>query len=261
MRKPIARILWPLAVMVSLGGCGPNEGQTFVTTPQGAADIIATNQVAKAVLFAAADPFEPGTSDPAPAVAAAVDRYYEPRACVSLRTGLNTITYNFSACSGPLGIVRVKGEVVVTYAPAGNATVIRVNSSALFANDATVNINLQATYDHQEVLLRRLTIADNTTGRGGYNNTVSQVGNGIMTWHAGEVCAGYDANGTMIIGNRHMDQVFDSNQFCPNRCPTGRVLLTNVQNSTFEVRLDGTNTALWHDTTGATGTVAIVCGP
>jgi len=261
MHKPIARVLWPLAVVVSLGGCGPDESKTFVTTPEGAADIIATNQVAKAVLFAASDPFEPGSDNPAPRVADAVSRYYQPRACVSLLTGLNTITYNFSACSGPLGIVRVKGRVVVTYAPAGDATAITVASSSLFANDATVNLNVKATYDHQDPLVRRLTIADNSTGRGGYNNTVSQVGNGIMTWRAGEVCASYDANGTMQIGNRRMDQVFDNNQFCPNVCPVGRLLLTNVQNSTFEVRMDGSNTALWHDNAGTAGTVAIVCGP
>jgi hypothetical protein len=136
-----------------------------------------------------------------------------------------------------------------------------VFSNSLFANDGTVNINVKATYDHQDVTTRRLTISDNSTGRGFYNNTVSQVGNGIMTWHVGDLCAGFDANGTMIVGNRTMDQVFDTNQFCPNVCPTGRVLLNNVQNSTFTVLQDGTNIAHWSDNTGATGTVAIVCGP
>lgn len=184
------------------------------------------------------------------------------------------VTYTFTACSGPWGIVNVTGTIVAHYATDVAGTLLQIDvggaaagtPASLEMNRATATYQATATVskDSTEPLLRNMTwtaAIDGTTARG---RTFSRNATRHMQWKLGDstVILSGQTNGT--IANREVDTTVTNYVKSRGECPaSGEVKIVESSKGaivdTIDIAYDGSSVASFTDN-GRTNELTLACG-
>lgn len=200
------------------------------------------------------------TSDEAAVrIAANVALRWNPSGCAIVgQTGRNiSITYN--DCTGPRGLLHVSGrlELTVTVSPTG---VIGVHgtSDELRINRAVLQLDSEATYTVRSTG-HELGVRTIGTGTGPRGNAVEHEGDYTITWDTASQCGRIAGSWSTSIGDTSRSNDVDVRR-CADGCPTGAITHRFRAGASLTITFDGTSTAAFSASTGATGTIALACG-
>jgi hypothetical protein len=251
-------------VGIVAGGCGNDNNTFLVTTPRGAVEVTETNGWVTSITFVSTNPFDPFVATVTPeqaaaSVAAAARTFFQPPSCVQATASGNTVTFNLSNCTGPLGSVGISGTITSTYVAQASGYQVTIKSSNLTANNSAITLDVVVVFTGNGNA-RQATITNNTSARNTNGDTVAQTQTATLTWNKGETCATLNTTGTLQINSTSMNQAFNNILLCSGRCPTGTVMFSNSQNQTLTLTLNGSTTAAIADNAGHNGTVQLLCG-
>lgn len=176
---------------------------------------------------------------------------YFPRGCLTVvpRPGSNETEggakYTFNGCTGPAGLVNIRGDVDVTYKATLNHLTLDLVAADLQVNRATVDWTAQAEIDAagaDRTMVWKASI-NGTTARG---REFSRTNEKVIDWTVGEPCVGIDGVSQGNVGGRNVKTEVNDFRRCRGSCPEagGSIVVTNVdRNVSVEIRYDGTNQA------------------
>jgi hypothetical protein len=191
-------------------------------------------------------------------IAANVSLRWNPSGCatVSQHDALVSITYH--DCTGPRGLAHVSGtlDLAIAVSTAGVITV-HGTSAALQVNRATLVVDATATYS---VMGTGHTLAVETkgSGTGPRGNEVEHEGSYTVTWDPSSMCRSITGHWQTEIGARERSNDVALER-CGGGCPTGTITHHVTADASLTVTFDGTATAHWSASTGATGTTQLSC--
>jgi hypothetical protein len=205
------------------------------------------------------------TSDQVAAnIAAHVFGRWQPASCATVSQPSSTsVVIKLADCTGPRGLVHVTGELdlSVSVSVAGVITVA-ATATALEVNRATLDINATATYSTSGAS-HVLTVQSMGTGTGALGNAIDHTGDYTLTWDATSQCGSVAGMwSTTITGasgaTASRSETANVNR-CASGCPTGSVVRNMFDGATLTVTFDGSATAAWMLSTGASGTINLGC--
>ena len=200
----------------------------------------------------------PTAADVAVRIAANVALRWNPSGCatVTQHDALVSITYN--DCTGPRGLVHVTGtlDLAVSISTTGAITV-HGTSSSLQVNRAELVIDATATYTvggsgHT------LSVQTSGSGTGPRGNTVDHEGSYTINWDPSTLCRSIDGHWQTDIGARERSNDVSLHR-CGAGCPTGTITHHFAVGASLTITLDGTATAHWATSAGASGTTQVGC--
>ncbi|HEY1553341.1 MAG TPA: hypothetical protein VGF94_00835 [Kofleriaceae bacterium] len=173
-----------------------------------------------------------------------------------------TITVTLDDCTGPRGLVHVTGEIDL--AVSVDATgVITVHGTAtdLQVNAATLSFDSTGVYG---VMGTTHTLAVQTQGQGtGPRGTeIDHDGNYTLSWDTASQCGSIDGQWSteFSTGVASATRSNDANiSRCTGGCPTGSLVHDFLGGKSLTITFDGSNVAAWMLSTGASGTVNLLC--
>ena len=200
--------------------------------------------------------------DLAQAAATRIGARLQPQGCVvATRTG-NTVTYVFTNCTGPYGLVKLNGTVVAVYTPhAGGGVQAVVTSTGFKANEATFDLN--ATVIGTETNgVKKAQVTARSEGTGPRGGTFTRDGAYTATYDPASECVTLDGSWQTKAGLRQGSTVVAGYQRCKGSCPAagGSITHTNARGGATVLTYDGSATATWTTAAGRTGTLALRCG-
>jgi len=183
---------------------------------------------------------------------------WTPSGCATIAHTGAQITITYKDCTGPRGLVHVTGvmELTVTAATTGAITV-HGTSSDLQVNRADLVVDATATYSVTNTS-HTLTVSTSGTGTGPRGNAVDHEGDYTLTWDPATMCHSINGHWQTDLGARERSNDV-ALQRCAGGCPTGTVTHHYLGGASLSVTFDGTATARWTTSTGASGTTALGC--
>jgi hypothetical protein len=181
-----------------------------------------------------------------------------------VQTGADvTITYN--DCTGPRGLVHVTGELDLTIAiSAANAITVHATATDLEVNMATIDFTADATLTTSGTM-QTLAVTASGSGTGPRGNAIDHNGNYTVTWDSSDTCRSIDGSWSTDL-TTPVSTAARANTVnlmrCGEACPTGTFTHKYLGGATLTLTFDGTATAAWAATVGATstsGTIALGC--
>lgn len=176
---------------------------------------------------------------------------YFPKGCLTVTPGAGatptegTAKYEFNGCTGPAGLLNIKGVVDVTYKATTNhltldlvATDVQVNRAII---DWTAHAEIDAV-DAKRTMTWKASLAG-TTARG---REISRTNEKVIDWTIGEPCVGIDGVSQGNLSGRNVKTEVNDFRRCRGSCPEagGSIVVTNVdKNVSIEIKYDGTNQA------------------
>lgn len=200
----------------------------------------------------------PTSADVAVRIAANVALRWNPSGCAKVTRNDAVVSITFNDCTGPRGLVHVTGELDLTVSvTTAGAISVHATSSSLQVNRADLVVDATATYavtgtQHQ------LTVQTMGSGTGPRGNTVDHEGSYTVTWDPSSQCRSIDGHWQTDLGSRERSNDV-SIQRCAGGCPTGTVTHHFLAGASLTVTFDGTATAHWMTSAGATGTTQLGC--
>lgn len=191
-------------------------------------------------------------------IAANVALRWNPRGCATVRQTGRTITIEYNDCTGPRGVVHVRGrlDLEVGVATTGEVTV-RGRADGLEVNRARLDIDTEATY-RERGEDRELDVRTLGTGTGARGREVEREGEYRITWNTATQCARIDGSWSTRIGDADRGNDVAVRR-CANACPTGTITHRRAD-ATVTIELDGTATARWSGSRGRSGSFELPCG-
>jgi hypothetical protein len=172
------------------------------------------------------------------------------------QSGANlTIVYN--DCTGPRGLLHVSGELDVAITLSDTTITAHATSSDLQINRAHLVIDATATYTVTETT-KTLTVDTNGSGTGPRGNEIEHEGNYTISWDLASQCRTITGAWRTDVGDRERSNEVDLSR-CNGGCPTGTLTHHFQAGASLTITFDGTATAAWSASTGASGTVALNC--
>lgn len=229
-----------------------DEGNVMMANVEGA-DGAATARTTGAPLVAA---------DVAATIAANVALRWSPSTCASVTTNGADVDIKYDDCTGPRGLLHVTGELdLVVSINASGAIAVTGTATGLQVNSATLDINLTATYSvsgTNDVL----TVDTMGSGVGPLGNDIDHNGNYTVTWDTTSQCGSIDGTWSTEFSSstasRTRGNTVDVSR-CAGGCPSGTMVHDFLTSETLTVTFNGTSTASWMLSTGATGSFALAC--
>ncbi|HEX7844093.1 MAG TPA: hypothetical protein VF469_41745 [Kofleriaceae bacterium] len=191
-------------------------------------------------------------------VAANVVLRWNPNACATVAQKDAQVSITFKDCTGPRGLVHVSGELdlAISVSTAGVITV-HGTSSGLQVNRADLMVDATATYAVSGTS-HTLTVQTMGSGTGPRGNEVEHDGSYTLTWDTTSMCHTIAGHWQTDLGARERSNDV-SLQRCAGGCPTGTVTHHFLAGASLTVTFDGTATAKWAASTGASGTTQLSC--
>ncbi|HEU4734311.1 MAG TPA: hypothetical protein VFT22_40745 [Kofleriaceae bacterium] len=267
MRSLVSTLLFSSSLLVT-AAC-MNRGDSPSGTEDTAESAIDSADSASAegdVMMSAVDASDGATVDIT--VDAAVARItanltarYQPSGCVTITPGAPgpaTLQAAFHDCTGPRGLLHVSGELdlAISVSTAG-AVIVHGTSNDLHVNGASLDIDATGTYATNGTS-HSLTVTTSGTGTGPRGLAVDHEGSYTLTWDPTSQCRTLDGSWSTELGLRTRSNTVDISR-CAGGCPTGSIAHTFFGGNTLTVTFDGSATATWTVSTGASGTVALDC--
>jgi hypothetical protein len=185
-----------------------------------------------------------------------------PNACAQVTANGSDIQVVYNDCSGPRGLVHVTGTLDLAISlTAGGGVAIHATGSDLQVNNAVLDVDADAVYTISGTE-RSLAVTSHGSGVGPRGNDIDHQGNYTLTWDPTTGCGSIDGHWQTDFSNatasaeRSNDLAISK---CVAACPTGTLTHHFLGGQSITVTFDGTATAAWSASTGATGTVALAC--
>lgn len=270
-----------LAALLPLVGCAPgartvDEADT-VLAEDGADthDIEAQASSLTAVFTLAPHALEEadggsGTSPPPTPdeVLAAADRtraFFAPVGCLTVAASpeKKEVTYVFSGCSGPWGLLRMHGTVIARYTRAPNGITVEVTTDDLRANRATVDYHATATITGDAAGNRAMTWKAELSGTTARGRAFERTADWSARWKVGNTCIAVDGTAEGNVTGRPVRTTVEGLSRCRGECPQrgGVVTVTNTAtNKTLRIEFEGGNRATFTAANGRETTIVLACG-
>lgn len=191
--------------------------------------------------------------------------FFQPAGCIQATadTTKQTVTYVFSSCTGPLGLVALNGTVTADWQLAGNQLTIDFAASGFQVNRATID-SWQATAvitttGDQRSMSWSASLGG-TTGRGRAFNRTNQKN---VSWTIGVPCiaASGQSTGNILGADLHTSVV--SWQRCAEACPQAgsEISVKNLdKGDSIDIKYDGGDSAEMTIDGGRTIDIGLACG-
>jgi hypothetical protein len=191
-------------------------------------------------------------------VAANVALRWNPSGCATVTRNDAAVSITYKDCTGPRGLVHVTGtlDLAISVSATGAITV-HGTSNALQVNRAELVVDATATY---AVTGTSHTLQVDTTGSGTgpRGNAIDHEGSYTVTWDPATMCHGIAGHWQTELGARERSNDVSLNR-CAGGCPTGTITHHFLAGASLTVTFDGTATAAWTASTGASGTTQLSC--
>jgi hypothetical protein len=247
-----------LAAALVWGGCGASLDDEAINT---AADAVEGTSELNAFLSVAADPAGAMTTADAAAMASgagATARFF-PVGCVTTMAQGATVSYRFSGCTGPYGLVNVNGTLQATFsARTANGWTVALTGD-LSLNRSRVRPNAEARVRYEGAnRIAEVTVMGGGTGPRG----VSYENSGSYTSSWDGACFGLDGSIITAANGGRLTTSVSAYRRCRNECPQagGSLSFTSSAGDTLRMVYRGGATAEVTGPRGATRTVALFCG-
>lgn len=191
-------------------------------------------------------------------IAANVELRWNPSGCATVTQEGARVSITYDDCTGPRGLVHVSGtlELAISVSTSGAITV-HGTSSGLRVNRAELVVDATATYAVSGTS-HTLEVETMGSGTGPRGNTVDHEGSYTISWDPSSMCHSIEGHWQTEIGTRERSNDV-SLQRCAGGCPTGTITHHFLAGASLMVTFDGTATAQWSASTGASGTVQLDC--
>lgn len=219
-------------------------------------DLVAANVDGANTNFAAL------TSDQLAAAIAANITAKWPNGCATVTANGSDLTVVYNDCSGPRGLIHVTGtlDLAISVSLTG-AISVHATGTNVEVNRATLDIDADAVYTVTGTQ-RTLAVTSKGTGVGPRGNEIDHSGNYTLTWDPSTTCGSIAGHWQTDFSNA-TTSVERSNDLslskCVNACPTGSLTHHYLGGASVTVTFDGSATATWSASTGASGSVALAC--
>jgi len=248
--------------LLLLAACGGTEmiaADDLATSQSAALSVEAANQAGGFLALVADSTGDAATGIAAAQSAAQLTSQFTPAGCATATTSGNQVTYTFTACTGPYGMTKLTGTVIVQFSLAGLSSMeIEVASTGLLVGAATLDLSATATYD-KGATTYTLTVASTTKGTSARAGAITQMGMYTITWDA--TCLQLD--GTFSSGFRAetWSTAISGYERCSNQCPKagGMVTVTGPNNRSVTISYSGGGTAYAMTSSGQSGMIALPC--
>lgn len=189
--------------------------------------------------------------------------FYQPSGC--LATALDepnkTVTYTFSDCTGPHGLLHITGQVKVVYdLKDANTLDLNVTGTDLQVNRATVDWSAT---DH----ITRTGTTYTAVWHGQVNGTTyrgrdfARTTDSTVVWDTASQCATFNGTSEGNVLNRPLKTEVKNLRRCVGECASGDVTVTNQETgATLSISLDGEGAATFTGPRGNSVTVSLACG-
>ncbi len=185
--------------------------------------------------------------------------------CVTATQVLNVVTYVMVDCTGPYGLAKVSGTMVVKYTRQANGSIkADASGTGLKINNGTLDLSAVATYSKNAAGLETAVVETQGKGTGSRGNTGLRTGSYVVTrdpaagcvtvagtWSTSWNGAKSGSNSTEVSGLKK----------CSSSCPAagGVIKHTGALGKIVTVSLDGSSTAAWSTSAGKSGTIDLGC--
>jgi hypothetical protein len=209
-----------------------------------------------------AQPMSATAEDLAAAAEARVGSRLQPAGCVTSTRAGATVTYVFTNCTGPYGLVKLNGTVVAVYSPKPGGVVQAVVTSTGFkANELTFDLNATVLASETNGV-KKADVTVQAEGTGPRGGTVERQGAYVATYDAAAGCVTLDGAWQTKAGLRTSSTVMAGYKRCKGSCPAagGTITHTGPQRVVTTLSYDGSAVASWSTSSGRSGTLNLRCG-
>jgi hypothetical protein len=191
-------------------------------------------------------------------VAVNLSTRFTPPSCVTVTTSATAIKAVFDDCTGVRGLTHVTGELDLAISVSLQGTIsVHGTSSNLQVDGADLAIDATATYSSQGPS-HSLTVETTGTGTGPLGRDIEHDGSYTITWDSSTQCRSIMGSWSTELGALSRSNEVDMSR-CGTGCPTGTVVHKFLNDKTLTVTFDGSATASWVGSAGASGTVKLSC--
>ena len=174
--------------------------------------------------------------------------FFQPAGCIQVTqdTAAQTVTYAFSGCTGPLGLVSLNGTINASYQLAAGQLTVDFSASGFQINRATID-SWQATAvvtanGTQRSMTWNATLSG-TTGRGRHFDRTNQKN---VSWTTDVACLSASGQSSGDILGAHLQTTVTSWKRCADACPQAgsAIQVKNLdKGDSIAITYDGGDTA------------------
>ena len=250
-----------LGSSLTFAACGTSSGTSSDDSAETAIDSAESASSEGNMMMAATDGSEQSSATSASVtaqVAVNLNTRFTPSSCVTVTPSVNAIRAVFNDCTGIRGLTHVTGELDLALSVSLQGTIsVHGTSSNLKVNGADLVIDAVATYSSSGPS-HTLTVKTSGTGTGALGRDVEHDGSYTISWDSSTQCHTIMGSWSTEIGALSRSNEVDVSR-CGTGCPTGTVVHKFLTDRTLTVTFDGTATASWVGSAGASGTVKLSC--
>lgn len=196
--------------------------------------------------------------DVAVRIAANASLRWNPTGCAKITRSDAEVSIAFTDCSGPRGLAHVTGTLALAVSVSTTGAItVHGTSSDLQVNRAHLVVDATAIYSVSGSG-HTLTVETSGSGTGPRGNAVEHDGSYTIEWDPSTQCRSITGRWQTEIGSRERSNDVDIER-CGAGCPTGTITHHFLAGASLTVTFDGTATAQWTASTGATGTTQLSC--
>jgi len=162
----------------------------------------ASNTLASIPAASITSPGQLASGETAALAASAGPTFFKPAGCVTVTRQGAVVTYEFSGCTGPFGLVSVNGKLIATFSPAGPGVLKFVEQSqdlVVGKTPITQSATGTITFSGSKRLVTWNGTYSGTTARG---KAIKHTGSYSGGYDAATGCIDLDGNATTSIGLR-----------------------------------------------------------
>lgn len=185
--------------------------------------------------------------------------FFQPMGCLAAQRNGAAVTYTFTNCTGPYGLVNLNGTVTATFSNVTPTARTVAVTGELRANRFTLrpNASAQITYMGGTRLATVTLMGGGTSPRG---TTWTHSGTYMSTWNG--TCLGLSGRVSSAANGATVTMDVASFNRCRGGCPDagGRVTVTSSRGASVSVTYSGGATATLTGSRGRSATVSLYCG-
>jgi hypothetical protein len=189
--------------------------------------------------------------------------FYQPAGCLTVTDDLTAkkATYVFSDCTGPWGLVHIKGTVTVGYSSsAGNQLTLTYSAKGLSLNNATIDWDATANTTANG-LARDMVWDGHFTGTTGNGRSFQRTNHKEYKWTAGQQCLTVNGSSDGTVTGHELKIDVVSFSVCKGGCPEAgsEIKVSDVStNKVYDVKWNAGN-ATYTGPEGRTVTYTPLC--
>ncbi len=193
----------------------------------------------------------------AAALVARAQARYNPNGCLAATQTGATVTLVFANCIGPRGLRALNGTLTANVSvDASGAIVVAASASDFHIGLSTLDIDATATYTGSGAS-QQLAVVTHTAGVGGLGFSLEHDGDYVLTWDSS--CVSLEGSWSTERGEASRSTTADVTR-CIDECPIGTITRDTFRGRTIQITFDGSDTASWSSSGGASGTFPLACG-